>query len=406
MNQLTAEDRIEALADEAGAAAAEEETGSFIPLSDPDITSAELEAVDAVLRSPHLSGGPALEAFEAAFAAYVGRRYAVAVPSGTLGALMALKSFGIGPGDEVIASPYSFRETAHAISLAGARPVFADIDYWAGTLVPEKVEARITGKTRAILACNVNGHPAPWGPLRELAKKHRLVLLEDSTEAIGSKYQGALVGTFGDVSVFDFSQPSALTCGEGGMVVTDDVDIAVAVRRHRSHRLNERASVVVSSTPPFQAGMSELCAALGLAQLRRLDEIFERRRTTEHLYYKYVQSFEGIKDPYVGPDVSDVNWFLYLVHLGTRFTRSSRDAIIEDLRVEDLEAAAYSNPLHLQRHYFDLGYRKGDFLVTEKVADRAIALPFHTHLSEEQIAFIVETMKDASINVGAGSAIY
>jgi perosamine synthetase len=149
-----------------------------------------------------------------------------------------------------------------------------------------------------------------------------------------------------------------------------------------------------------------MAAALGLAQLKRLEEILERRRLIEHYYFKHVSSFEGIKDPYIGPDVTEVNWFLYVVHLGTRFSRSSRDAIIEDLRVEDVEAVAYCNPLHVQRYYFDIGYRRGNFLVTEKIADRAVALPFHTHLSEDQIAFIVSTMKDASINVGAGSAIY
>jgi perosamine synthetase len=385
---------------------AEAADSSWIALSDPDITQTELDAVESVLRSPQLSSGPVVESFEAAFASYLGRKYAIAVPSGTIGLLIALASHGIGPGDEVIASPYSFRETAHAISLIGARPVFSDIDYWAGTLVPEKVEARITEKTRAIVACNTNGHPAPWPALRAIAMKHGLALIEDSTEAIGSKYQGALVGTFGDVAVFDFSQPSPLICGEGGMVVTDDIDIAVALRRYRSHRLDERSSVVVSGTAPYQAGMSDLSAALGLAQLNRVDEILERRRLIEHLYYKYVQSFEGIKDPYVAPDVTEVNWFLYIVHLGTRFSKSSRDAIVEDLRTEEVEAAAYSNPLHLQRHYFDLGYRRGDYLVTEKVADRALALPFHPHLTEDQIEFIVATMKDASINVGAGSAIY
>jgi len=379
---------------------------SFIPLSDPDITLAEIGAVDAVLRSPRLSTGSLAESFEAAFAAYLGRKYAIAVPSGTIGLLLALKALGIGSGDEVIASPYSFRETVHAISLAGARPVFADIDYWSGTLVPAKVEGRITANTRAIVAGNPNGHPAPWSELRAIAKAHRLPLLEDSTEAIGSRYKGALVGTFGDVSVFDFAQPAALTCGEGGMVVTDDIDIAVALRRHRSHRPDERGSVVVSSAAAFQASMSDLSAALGLAQLNRLDEILERRRLTERLYDAHMQSFEGIKPPYVGPDVTEVNWFLYLVHLGTRFTRSSRDAIVDDLHVEQVEAAGYCNPLHLQRHYFDLGYRHGDFLVTEKIADRAVALPFHTHLTDEQIEFIVQTMKDASINVGAGAAIY
>lgn len=379
---------------------------SAIPLSDPDITMAELDAVDAVMRSARLSSGAHVEEFEAAFARYLGRKHAVAVSSGTIGLLITLKAYGIGPGDEVIASPYSFRETAHAISLAGARPVFADIDYWAGTLVPEKAAARITEKTRAIVGCNNNGHPAAWADLREVAAAHRLTLIEDSTEAIGSKYKGALVGTFGDCAIFDFSQPLALTCGEGGMVVTDDIDIAVALRRFRSHRLNERSSVVVSAAAPFQASMSSIAAALGRAQLGRLDEILERRRLIEHLYTKHVQSFEGIKDPYIGAHVTDVNWLLYLVHLGTRFTRSSRDAIIEDLRVEDVQAAAYCHPLHLQRHYFELGFRRGDYLVTEKVADRAVALPFHTHLSEDQIAFLVETMKDASINVGAGAAIY
>ena len=210
----------------------------------------------------------------------------------------------------------------------------------------------------------------------------------------------------GDCSVFDFSQPFPLTCGEGGMIVTDDIDVVVALRRHRSHALAERSSVVVTSTAPYQAGMSDLTAALGLAQLKRLDAILERRRLVEHLYYQHVQSFEGIKDPYIAPEASDVNWFLYLVHLGTRFTKSSRDAIVEDLRVEQVEATAYAAPLHLQKRYFNLGYRKGDYRVTEKVADRVVALPFHTHLKDDHIAFIVETMKDASINVGAGAAIY
>lgn len=379
---------------------------SWIPLSDPHITAVELEAVREVLQSPCLSGGPAVEAFEAAFATYIGRKHAVAVASGTLGMLLALKASGIGPGSEVIASPYSWREITHAISLAGATPVFADIDYWAGTLALEKAAARITAKTRAILAGNTNGHPAPWVGLRAVAREHGLVLLEDSTEAIGSIYQGACVGSFGDCAVFDFSQPGPLICGEGGMVVTDDPDLAASLRRHRGRRPEERSSVVISTVAPYQAAISGLAAALGLVQLKRIDEILARRKQAEHWYFKHLQSFEGIKDPYIAPEVDEVNWFLYVVHLGTRFTRSSRDAIVEDLRTEQIEAAPYCQPLHVQRHYFDLGCRRGDFFVTEKVAERAVALPFHAHLTEDQIAFIVATTKDASINVGAGSAIY
>ncbi|WP_453965586.1 DegT/DnrJ/EryC1/StrS family aminotransferase [Bradyrhizobium elkanii] len=379
---------------------------SFIPLSDPDITFAELAAVETVLCSPQISNGWVTEAFERAFAAYLGRKYAVAVSSGTIGLLLALKAVGIGPGQEVIASPYSLRETVHAIGLAGARAVFADIDYWSGTLVPDKAEERITAHTRAIVAGNPNGHPAPWSELRAIAQRHHLALLEDSTEAIGSRYKGELVGRFGDLAIFDFAQPLALSCGEGAMVVTDDIDIAVGLRRYRAHRLDERSSVIVGAAAPYQAGMSDLTAALGLAQLKRLDEILERRRLVAQLYNAHMQSFEGIKPPYVGPHVTKVNWLLYLVHLGTRFTRSGRDAIVDDLRVAQIEAVAYSHPLHLQRHYFELGYRRGDFPVAEKIADRALALPFHTHLTNDKIQFIVDAVKDASINVGAGAAIY
>ena len=379
---------------------------TFLPLSDPDISEIELEAVRNVLISPRLSAGPVVEEFEAAFAQYLGRKHAIAVASGEIALLLTLQGYGIGPGDEVVTSSHSFRETAHAVALTGARPVFADIDYWAGTIAPDKAAACLTERTRAIIASNANGHPAPWDQLRELAKGAGVILIEDSTEAIGSVYKGALVGTFGDCSVFDFSQPGALACGEGGMIVTDDEDRASAIRRLRSRRINERSSVVIGAAAPLQAGLSDIAAALGLAQLRRIDVLLARRKCVEAWYYDYLRSFEGIKDPYIAPDVDEVHWFLYVVHLGTRFSRSSRDSIIDDMRTEQIESAAYSQPLHLQRYYFEMGYRRGDFFVTEKVADRALALPFHAHLTEEQVAFIVGTIKDASINIGAGTAIY
>jgi perosamine synthetase len=377
-----------------------------IPLSDPDYTEEELGAVSAVLASPQISAGAVVEALEAAFASYLGRQHAVAVASGTIGLLLALKAHGIGAGNEVICSPYSWRETGHAIALAGAKPVFADIDYWAGTLVPAKAEAAITEKTRAIVAANTNGHPAPWDELRALASERNLILIEDSTEAIGSTYKSRLVGTFGNCSVFDLSQPGPLTCGEGGIVVTDNCDFAARLRALRGRRPEERGSVVLGAIPPFQAHISNVTAALGLSQVKRIDAILARRKRAEHWYFEYVKSFEGIKDPYIAPDVTEAHWFLYVVHLGTRFTRSARDQIVEDLRTESIAAAAYAQPLHTQPHYVGLGYRRKDFFVTEKVADRSLVLPFHAHLDEEQIAFIVGTMKDASINVGAGAAIY
>lgn len=377
-----------------------------LPLNDPDLTQSDIDAVILALQSPRLSMGAVVDAFEQEFARYLGRRHAIAVASGTIGMLLILRALGVGVGDEVVAPAYSFREATHAITLSGARPVFVDIDYWAGTLDPEKARKALTDKTRAIVASNANGHPAAWEPLRALARQAGVALIEDSSEAIGSVYQGKLVGTFGDCSLFDFSQPAGLICGEGAMVVTDNDDAALMLRRLRSRKVDERASVVLGAWPPFQAGLSDVAAALGLAQLRRIEYLLARRKRVERWFLEYVRSFEGIKDPYIAPEVDQCHWFLYVVHLGTRFTRSSRDAIVDDLRQENIEACAYSQPLHLQHHYFDLGYRRGDLFVTEKVAERAVALPFHAHLTEEHVAFIVGTMKDASINVGAGTAIY
>jgi perosamine synthetase len=379
---------------------------TFLPLSDPDLLQTDLDAVAETLSSQCLSAGPVVEQFETEFATYLSRKHAIAVASGTIGLLLALRAHGIGPGAEVIVSSYSFREIAHAVVLCGARPVFADIDYWAGTLAPEKARAKITDNTKAIIAANTNGHPAPWEALRQLAQDAGVALIEDSTEAIGSVYKGKLVGTFGDCSIFDFSQPGALVCGEGGMVVTDNDELASQIRRFRSHRTEERSSVVLGAFPPLQASMSDISAALALGQLQRIELLLARRKRVERWYYEYVKSFEGIKDPYIAPDVDQVNWFLYVVHLGTRFSRSTRDSIIDDLHTEKIGACAYSHPLHLQRYYFDLGCRKGDLFVTEKVSERAVALPLHAHLTEDQVAFIVGTMKDASINLGAGAAIY
>ena len=382
------------------------ERPGWIAQSDPDLSEGDLAAVEAVLRGSVLGSGPWVERLEAAFAAYAGRAYAVAVSSGTMGLYLALLAKGIGPGDEVILPAHGFRETGHAVMLAGAVPVFADIDYWAGTIAPDKAEARITAKTRAIIGANANGHPAAWPQLRALAEAHGLWLVEDSTEAIGSRHKEGPVGSFGDVALFDFAQPGVICCGGGGMVVTDDVDMAMAIRRRRSRKASERHSLSVTMDAPFDAGMDDISAALALSQLQRIDLMLERRRGTQMLYDHFMQSFEGIKPPYIAPEVEEVHWFLYVVHLGTRFTRSARDQIIEDLRTEEIDVAAYSAPLHLQAAYRALGWKKKDLFVTEKVADRAVALPFHPHLSEEQIAFAVARMKESSINIGAGTPIY
>ncbi len=380
---------------------------TWIPLSAPDYTAAENSAVQAVLNRLQQVDGPLTDAFETAFAAYVGRRHAIAVSSSNLGLLLVLKAAGLAAGDEVIAPGYGWRQMPHAIAWSGATPVLAEIDYWSQTLAPEKAAAKVTERTRAMIAANTNGHPADWDKLRALAQQTGALLIEDATESIGSRYQGKLVGTFGDVSIFDFAQPSALCCGQAAMVVTDDDTLALKIRHYRSRRQDERGSLTATLRPPLDAGISEVTAALGLVQLQRLPELLARRKQVEAWYQAQISSFEGIKPPYIAPGVDEVHWLLYTVHLGTRFSASSRDSLVDDLETELVEAAAYCRPLHLQRAYIEqYGTRKGDLLVTEKVADRAIALPFHGHITEDQVAFIVKTAKDASINVGAGAAIY
>ncbi|WP_374407096.1 DegT/DnrJ/EryC1/StrS family aminotransferase [Hydrogenophaga sp.] len=381
-----------------------------IALCESSITDQGVSLVEAVLESGRWGDGPMLESFEQAFAQWVGRKHAVAVGSGTLGAWITLRAMGIGPGDEVVCASHTWHQVAQAITLAGATPVFADINYWTGCLSPEKAALKITPATRAILAGNTNGHPAAWKALRELADAHGLKLIEDSTEALGSRYLGRNVGTFGDVSVFDFSMPSALCTGEGGMLLTDDEALAIELRYLRQRRLSDRASVSVGSRVPLQAGMSELTAALGLAQLSDLDERLLQRKQVEAWYHAEMQSFEGVKPPYLAEDVDEVHWMLYVVHLGKRFGASARTQMIDDMKSCGVETAAYSHPLHQQFFYMNaagaVGRQRGVLPDTDRIGDRALALPLHTGLDADQVKHIVKTLKDTATNVGAGAAIY
>ena len=378
----------------------------FIPLVDPDISAAEVAVVGKVLTSGPLNDGRMTDAFERAFAAAVGRAHAVAVASGTLALLLALRAQGIGPGDEVLCSPYGWHQVQQAVALSGATPVFVDIDYWQHTLNPEKAAAKVTPATRAIVAGNVNGHPAHWDELTALAERHGLILIEDSSEAIGSSYKGRLVGSFGVCSIFDFSEPGVLLAGGGGMVVTDDGALAHELRYLRTREAEHRYTVGITRRLPWQVGMSNLNAALGLVQLERLPEILARRAAVVALYEAAMASFEGIKPPYKGPGAEAVHPMVYAVHLGTRFTASGRKAILEDLDQHDIEASDYGQPLYTQQHYVERGYGRADCPVCQKTADRALALPLHRTITADQIAFMVDTLKDATVNTGAGAAIY
>lgn len=378
----------------------------MIFLAEPDLSALESEMAAEFLVSNRMGTSQLAESFEKRFADFAERKYGVSVNSGTTALFLLLKTYGIGPGDEVIVSPFSWYQIAHAIALSGARAVFADIDYWTCTLDPEKVEKRITEKTKALLVGNTNGHPADWDPFLNLARRYSLRLIEDSTEAIGSLYKGIPVGRFGDCSIFSLAFPGPLMAGSSALIVTDDLELARSLRYCRSRRLEDRFSLSITGTLPLEVEINDLAALLGIAQIERISEILSKRKEVERWYFREMKSFEGVKDPYIAPYATEVHWFLYMVHLGSRFSRNSRDAILEDILTEEIGGTAYCQPVHLQAYYADRGNRKNDCPIAVKNGDRAIVLPFHGKVTEDEAIFVVRTLKDASLNVGAGSAIY
>ncbi len=379
---------------------------AVIPLYDPDLSDAELKSIHGVLASPALSRGSLASQFERAFAEKCGRAHAVSFATSGIACYALLKALNIGAGDEIIASPLAWHQIAKAVPLSGAFLRLADINYWTGTLNPAKVEEKISANTKAILAGNALGHPAEWQALQKIAQKNRLYLLEDSTEAIASRYLGKPVGSFGIASVFDFAAPSPLATGEGAMVLTDDKALHEELRVLRGMTEDESRSVIYAGKPSLQAYMSELSAALGLAQLQRLDEILEKRLEVESWYFEAMKSFEGIKDPYCAPEVDFLCRTLYGVHLGTRFSKDVRRQIIQDLRQAGIDAMAYPLMLQRQRLFFEEGVPQGPLPKAEQIGERLIVLPLHGNLDQEDVAFIAQSLKDAAVNVGAGAAIY
>lgn len=358
-----------------------------------DIAAADRERMRAAEQASPAVQATIISAFEARVATQLARRHAVACASATGGLQHVFEVYGLGPGDEVVVSAYSWHGIARAVWRVGATPVFADIDYWSGTLNPEKAAAKIGPATRAILVGNTNGHPADWTAFEELRLRHDLILIEDSTEAIGSTYEGRPVGCFGDVSLFDFQARGPVAGGAGALVLTDDVRLAQALGEHVT--AGRKADVMSAST-----------AALLDAQWGRLEDTLAARASVAALYGRHIRSFEGIKDPYTGPRVSAHHAFTFLVHLGARFSRQARDAIVDDLCEGGIEARAYAIPLYRDEECRRRRLSGAGCGLTDKIADRGIVLPFYAGLAEEEIARIVESLKDASINVGAGSAIY
>ena len=369
---------------------------SSVSLSGVDIGPAERRAVLAVLDSKRLALGPRVTAFERAVADYVGVRHAVAVSSGTAGLHLVVRALGLGAGDEVITTPFSFVASANCLLYERAKPVFVDIEPATFGLDPALVERRITRRTKAILAVDVFGHPADWPGLERIARRHKLALIEDSCAALGAAVGDRRCGAFGRAAVFAFYPNKQITTGEGGMVTTNDRRIADACRSmaNQGRRISGGAWLEHVQLG-FNYRLDELSAALGLAQMTRIDGILARRRAVAATYGRLLFGLTGVRAPAVAPWATS-SPFVYVVRLADEFTRRDRDRVLTSLRSQGIEASDYFRPIHMQPFYRrEFGYGPGDFPVAEAVGERTIALPFHSRLKPAQAARAVAALKEA-----------
>lgn len=365
-----------------------------IPLSSPDITEKEKRAVLAVLDSPRLSLGPKVVEFEKKFIEYIGTKYAIAVNSGTSGLHLLVRALDIKEGDEVITTPFSFIASANCVLFERAKPVFVDIDPKTLNIDADKIEKAIISKTKAILAVDVFGHPSEWKKILKIAKAHRLKVIEDSCEAIGAEYRNKKCGSFGDAAVFAFYPNKQITTGEGGMVVTNNKKIAELCKS----MLNQGREIKNGSWHNhvrlgYNYRMSDINAALGIAQISRIEEILQKRDSVARIYNKYLSQIQEVEIPYEA-SWTKISWFVYVIKLSDGYSADDRDEIIAKMRNVGIECSDYFKCIHLQPFYKErFGFEKGDFPIAESISDRTIALPFFNNLKEEKIKYIVNTLK-------------
>jgi len=367
----------------------------MIPLSAPDITEAERKAVQEVLATATLSLGPKQKEFEEKVAQYVGRKYAIAVNSGTAALHLIVRALGIGEGDEVITTPFSFISSSNCILFENATPVFCDIDEQTLQIDPAKIEAAITQKTKAILAVDVFGHSADWDAILQIAEKHKLFVIEDSAEAIGGLYKGRKCGSFGNAAIFSFYPNKQITTGEGGMILVDDnITAELCQSMANQGRKVKGGEWLEHVRLGYNYRLGEIPCALGVAQLGRLQEILQKRDRVANQYTEKLQELSGVQVPWVSPDVM-MSWFVYVIRLEKSYTKEQRDAVLAYLENKGVQCRPYFVPIHLQPFYRQKGYTEGDFPVTESVGNRTIALPFFNNLSEQDIDTVVTTLQHA-----------
>jgi perosamine synthetase len=366
-----------------------------IHLSRPDITEKEIEAVVEVLRGPNLSLGPKLPEFENAMAKYIGMKRGVAVNSGTSALYLCLLSLGVGRGDEVITTPFTFIATSNVIIMTGAKPVFADIDPVSMNIDAKKIESKIGKKTKAIMPVEVFGNPAGFDKVCQIADKHKLIVLEDSCEALGSALNGKKAGTFGKMSTFAFYPNKQITTGEGGLILTDDDALADMCVSLRNQGRGKTGAWLSHERLGYNYRLSDINCALGIAQLSRIEEIKRKRKQVAKMYQEELAGDERFIVP-SEPAGCDINWFVFVIRLGERYTRQEREKVLQAMREAGIQVSNYFTPVHLQSFMVkQFGFKEGDFPVTEAIADRTIALPFYNNLTKDDVKIVCDELRTA-----------
>ena len=375
----------------------ERATGARIPLAQPNIGEREVELVTRVLRSDVLAMGPFTAEFEARLAALAGRRHGVACSSGTAGLHLAVRALGIGAGDEVITTPFSFVASSNCILFERATPRFVDIEPETLGMDPGLVESAATDRTRALLPVHVYGNPCRIGELESMARDRGWALIEDSCEALGSRSEGRALGSFGDASVFAFYPNKQITTGEGGMVLTDDAELAERMRSLRNQGRDADGTWMRHIQLGFNYRIDELSAALGVAQLERLAELRAGRDRVVRLYADAFAGRSWLRPPQAAAG-AEVDWFVYVIHLDPAI---DRDRLVRQLEERGVPSRPYFSPIHLQPLYTaEFGYRPGSFPVTERVAASALALPFSSRMAATAVEGVVAALDDAVAEQG------
>lgn len=365
-----------------------------IPLSSPDITEAEIEAVAATLRSPQLSLGPRLLEFEASFTRLTGVDHAIAVSSGTSGLHLAMLALGIGAGDEVIVPSFTFIAAANAIRYVDATPVFVDVDGVTLNLSPLAVEQAITPRTRAIVAVHTFGVPAAMPALVAIAHRHHLALIEDACEALGATIDSRPVGSFGDVSVFAFYPNKQITTGEGGMIVTPSAELAARMRSLRNQGRGASDGWLQHTELGYNYRLSEVACTLGIGQMRRLAIILDRREEIARLYREHLGAEPSLTLPLDSIPGVRISWFVYVVRLADSFCAAQRDEVMHTLSSAGIGCGRYFAPIHRQPAYEGLPVT-ADLRITESIAARTIALPFFNRINDSQVAAVCDALQQA-----------